>query len=158
LQAASTNQTSPNLKFPSKHPMTAVHIQSLNGRFSQGSARQNHSGFSVQNEMKMPAQQPRFEVARIEERLHASATVWSGGAVCLGKIATRTTESQIVHGSLAAQGTWQDMFNMESNSGGRFQQSAIFTRPARSSHDQLPVRFGLGHALIAQQVPVSPKL
>ena len=66
------DQSGENLKSARKQTQRVVHLQRPYGRFGCGSARHDHSRFPVENEVKMPTQEPRLEMARIEKQISGS--------------------------------------------------------------------------------------
>jgi hypothetical protein len=65
----SANQAYLDLQLAGENSLWAIHAESQDGGFAHRSPWQNYPGLAIQDEMQMPTQQPRFEIAGIEERL-----------------------------------------------------------------------------------------
>ena len=110
---SSTNQSGTNLKSSREYSTIVVHSESENGRFADASAWQNRPQFTMENEMQVPAQQPRFVLAWIEQRLRLTALVFATRLVRLRQVAARTAQRQVAHDGLAALCLGHNVFDVE---------------------------------------------
>lgn len=62
------DQTGIDLKLASERPLPAVHVEREERGFALAGSGHDQAGFSVEDEMQMPTEQPRFILARIEQR------------------------------------------------------------------------------------------
>lgn len=76
---------------------SAVTVQRRHCRVPDGGPGGDHARVAIQYEMQVPAEQPRFIVARVEQWLRVATLINAMGSLCLGKVAAGATEGEVAH-------------------------------------------------------------